>query len=107
MDLTFGDEVLEHRCTCEEASVIAWGDEHARVIRRRMVQLAAAESLATVRSFPFCTLTHAENGRYVLQSHDRLRIVLAVHLDESGPLDEGAACIRELCILAVEVPDDD
>lgn len=105
MDLSFEDDALQHRCACEEASVKAWGAVHARIVRRRMLQLAAAESMAVVRSFPFCTLNHATNGRYMLHSDDGLRIILAADPDES--VGDGEAEIREICVLAVEVADGD
>jgi plasmid maintenance system killer protein len=107
MDLSFQDDALEHRCACEEASVRTWGAELARIIRRRLVQLTAADSLAVVRTFPFCTLAAAEDGRYVLHSGSRLRIVFSTNADGPDPDVDAEAETREICVLAIEIADDD
>lgn len=55
MELLFASETLQRACTEECESDRLWGADCARVVRRRLAQLAAAESLAV-----FATITPAK-----------------------------------------------
>lgn len=108
MDLTFEDDALEQRCACEETSVNTWGSDHARVIRRRLAQLVAAESVAQVRLLPFCELTNSENGRYCLNSANRLRITFeGVHAEPRSASNRDEHEVQDIRILAIEITDAD
>ena len=56
MELHFRSQALQRACTEERESDRHWGAECARIVRRRLVQLAAAESLAVLAGLRPVTL---------------------------------------------------
>jgi hypothetical protein len=106
MNLSFEDDALEQRCACEETSVNTWGGDDARVIRRRLAQLVAAESVAHVRLLPFCELTNLENGCYCLNSANRLRITFeGVHGKPRSASNRDEREVQDIRILTIEITD--
>src|SRR5215208_1600430 len=49
MELLFKSRALERACSEKRESDRLWGADCARIVRRRLVQLAAAETLAVIR----------------------------------------------------------
>ncbi|MFK5892072.1 MAG: hypothetical protein QM504_02505 [Pseudomonadota bacterium] len=45
MDIKFSDNTIQHRCNTEKAMLTAYGKECANLLKRRLLQLLAAEFL--------------------------------------------------------------
>lgn len=108
MELFFGSDTLQRACTEERESDRLWGADCARIIRRRLAQLAAAESLAviaTVAPAKLRPLPPPRDGVFAVDALPPLCLMLeprreVVSLLPDGSLDKTK--ITAVRILAVE-----
>lgn len=52
MEIEFSSRKLANACNSERESVRTWGPESAKRVRRRLFELAAADTLADMSSYP-------------------------------------------------------
>lgn len=108
MDLYFKSRGLEKACSIERESVRTWGAERSRVVRRRLAELAAAESLAVIATLPparLHPLAGNREGQFAVDVQHPFRLVFEPHLDEVPRLPEGGVDkgkVTAIRILAVE-----
>jgi toxin HigB-1 len=108
MDLHFKSRKLEKACSVERESVRTWGAERSRVVRRRLAELAAAESLAVISTLPparLHPLSGNHEGQFAVDVQHPFRLVFEPHHDEVARLADGGvdkAKITAIRILAVE-----
>ena len=90
MKIVFANERLRKLCNSQQMLIRRYGDKNARVIRRRLDDLAAAECLADMWSLPgrFHALTGDRKGQYSLDLKHPLRLILEP-ADEPPALSEG------------------
>jgi toxin HigB-1 len=108
MELHFANRSLQAACTGERESNRLWGVDCARVVRRRLMQLAAAESLAVVAALKPARLTplaDPRDGAYAIDALPPIHIVFEPCHDPVPTLPNGgvdAARVTAIRILAVE-----
>lgn len=108
MELLFGSDTLQRACTEERESDRLWGADCARIVRRRLVQLAAAESLAvlaTVVAAKLRPLPPPHDSVFAVDALPPLCLILEPSHDGAPRLPDGAldrAKITVVRILAVE-----
>ena len=99
MDLSFRNASLEKQCTSEKALLKEWGAAIAPVLRRRIVQLAAAPSVAVLRSFPFCSVSTEPAGYFALDGDPSFVIRFAAVPGNTS----SSASTKEEDITAIEI----
>jgi proteic killer suppression protein len=108
MELQFKSRKLEKVCLSERDSVRTWGAKRARVVRRRLAQLAAAESLAVVSSLPparLHPLVGDRDGHFAVDVMHPFRLVFEPYHEDVPRLADGGvdrAKITAIRILDVE-----
>src|SRR4051794_31443476 len=108
MELYFRTRKLEKACGEERESLRRWGSDRAPVVRRRIAQLMAADTLADVSTLPplrLHQLAGAREGQFAIDVGAQLRVILEPWHD---PIPRGAdngidkKRITKIRILAVE-----
>ncbi|GLC27772.1 hypothetical protein rosag_42850 [Roseisolibacter agri] len=108
MELHFKSRKLEKSCSVERESVRMWGAERSRVVRRRLAELAAAESLAVISCLPparLHPLSGDRDGQFAVDVQHPFRLVFEPYQDEIPCLADGGvdkAKITAIRILGVE-----
>jgi len=108
MDIYFKSRKLEKACSVERDSIRTWGADRARVVRRRLAELAAADNLAVVSTVPPPRL-HAlggdRNGQFAVDAIHPFRLIFEPWHEEVSRLADGRvdkAKITAIRILEVE-----
>ena len=108
MELHFKSRKLEAACSSERESVRAWGEENARVVRRRLTQLAAAVNLAMIETVPparLHPLSGNRKGQWAIDIKHPHRLILEPWHEDIPLLNDGGvdkARVTAIRILAVE-----
>lgn len=107
MELQFRSQRLQRACAEESESNRLWGAEGARIVQRRLVQLAAAETLAviaTLRPAMLAALSGSRDGQFSIEALPLAPIILEpwhdpVPISPDGRVDR--AKVTAVCILAI------
>lgn len=108
MDLHFRSRALQRACTEEGESDRLWGAACARIVRLRLVQLAAAETLAvveTLRRARLRALSGQRDGHFAVDALPPACLILEPWHDPVPTLPDGnvdKARITAIYIVAVE-----
>jgi proteic killer suppression protein len=108
MELHYKSRKLRKACTEERESDRLWGPECARIVRRRLVQLAAAENLAvieSVRPARLHPLSHRRDGQFAVDALLPLCLIFEPWHERVPTLPDGGvdkAKITAIHILGVE-----
>jgi proteic killer suppression protein len=108
MELNFKSRTLQRACSEKRESDRLWGAECARIVRRRLVQLAAAETLAVIRTLHAAklrALSGSRDGQYAVDALPPACVILEPWHDPVPTLPDGrldTAKITAVRILAVE-----
>lgn len=108
MELHFKSRSLQKACESERGSIREWGPERAAVVRRRLVQLEAAEHLAVISNLPpprLHPLSGARDGQFAVDVVHPFRLVFEPWHDEIPRLADGGidrTKVTAIRILAVE-----
>jgi hypothetical protein len=104
MELSFQDDDLQRQCSHADSVLKAWGPTLGPVVRRRILQLAAAETVAILRSLPFGQLTRQSDGSFVWRTRPPLEIAF-VACGSIAPPDQEAD-MTAISVTAITVFDD-
>lgn len=108
MELLFKSRALGRACTEERESDRLWGAECARIVRLRLVQLAAAETLfaiAALHRARLRALSGPRDGQFAVDAIPPARLILEPWHDPVPTLGDGRvdkAQITAVRVLAVE-----
>lgn len=106
MELFFDDRELERACMMEGESIRAWGDKRAAVVRRRIAQLSAAESLAILSAMPLLQFSLGDcPGEFTVDVLHPYRLTFAPWLNpllRSGSGELALAQVTTIRILAIK-----
>lgn len=108
MELSFKTRKLERSCGEERESLRRWGAERAPIVRRRIAQLMAAETLADVSTLRPVRLHQLEGdraGQFAVDIGHQFRMVLEPWHDpvpktKNNSIDK--AQITKIRILSIE-----
>jgi proteic killer suppression protein len=83
MDISFSDKQLKKVVHDDRKLVKKYGQLRAKLIRRRLDSLSAAETLEDVRNLPghFHELTHDRKGQWACDLDQPYRLILVPHED--------------------------
>ena len=108
MEIFFRTTKLRAACSTVRDSDRTWGADRARVVRRRLAELQAAESLAMVSVLPPARLHQLDGqrkGQYAVDAIHPFRLTLEPWHDELPLLEDGGidkTKVTRVRILAVE-----
>jgi plasmid maintenance system killer protein len=108
MELHFKSRKLCRACLVEVDSIRMWGPVQARIVRRRVAEVAAAENLAVIATLPTArlhTLTGDREGQFAIDVKHPFRLILEP-LDEIPRLPDGGVDLRQInAIRILEIRD--
>ena len=108
MELHYKSKSLQKACENERESDRRWGSKCAHIVRRRLLQLAAAESLAVIETLPparLHLLSGARAGQFAVDALQPFRLIFEPWHDPVPTLPDGGidkARITAIRILGVE-----
>jgi proteic killer suppression protein len=108
MDLYYKSRKLQKVCESQRESDRVWGAECAKIVRRRLAQLAAAESLAVIETVPparLHSLSGNRGGQFAVDARHPFRLVFEPWHDPVPALPDGGvdkAQITRIRILELE-----
>jgi plasmid maintenance system killer protein len=108
MELYFRTRKLEKACGEERESLRRWGSDRAPIVRRRITQLMAVETLADVGTLPparLHELAGSRDGQFAINIGPQLRLILEPwHDPVPKTVDNGIdkKRITKIRILAIE-----
>lgn len=108
MELNYKNRKLKAACESEKDANRLWGAQCARIVRRRLAQLAAADSLAVIETIPparLHPLSGVRAGQFAVDARQPYRLIFEpwhddVPLSPDGSVDK--ARITRVRILGVE-----
>ena len=103
MKIVFASERLRKLCNRQQMLIRRYGDQNARVIRRRLDDLAAAECLADMRRLPgrFHPLTGDRKGQYSLDLKHPLRLILEPADEPPVLLEDGSFDLKSVQVVRI------
>jgi len=106
MELHFKSRTLEKACSVERESVRTLGAERSRVVRRRLAELAAAETLAVISTLPPARLHPLSGdrvGQFAIDVKHPFRLVFEAYHDDVPRLAHGG--VDKTKITAIRILD--
>lgn len=110
MDVSFVGSRLEYACTRADEGDRRWGLACAKLVRRRLVQLSAAETLAVLELVrPTCLrpLDGARRGQFAVSALAPISLIFSPEHDPVPSLPDGRVDLDEVTairILAIADP---
>lgn len=103
MKIVFADEKLRKLCNKQQALIRRYGDRNARVIRRRLDDLAAVECLADMWQLPgrIHPLTGDRKGQYSLDLKHPLRLILEPADEPPALLEDGGFDLKRVRVVRI------
>lgn len=109
VEVTFATRKLAKRCSSQKEMSRAWGPENARRLSARLTELAAADTLADMRSLPQARaheLTGDRSGQISLDlSHPHRLIVTPLDPGDARRPDGGLDWSKVTAVVVEEIVD--
>lgn len=108
MEIVYGSRKLERAGNLEREGVRMWGAENARKVRRRLAELAAADSLAVVATLPSARLHPLKGnrqGQFAVDVRHPFRLIFEPNHDPIPLKGDGGVDLERVTrirVLAVE-----
>lgn len=108
MEIGFGTKKLAKSCSGEREGDRMWGPENARKVRRRLAELAAADTLAVVATLPSARLHSLKGdrkGQFAVDVKHPFRLIFAPDHDPIPRKADGGIDLDQITrirVLAIE-----
>ena len=102
MDLLYKSPDLGRACTVHRESVRTWGERRAAVVRRRIVQMIAADNLAVLATLPPLDILIGEQpDEFLIDALAPYRLVFAPWHDPIPRRMDGGLDLEQVTILRI------
>jgi len=103
MDIYFKYKKYEKACNSEKESIKKWGAENAKVIRRRLAQLQAADNLSQISHLPppRCHQLVGRENEFAVYAKHPFRLIFEPFLDSMPRSADGGINLKRVTAIRI------